>query len=254
MGYYVNPRNESKESFLRREGIVAPHIPKTTWESVPKGFLPVTLINNGAFSAAGIAYCAKELETFTRLDDNRPRQLFMVKIEKLIPVAGDDFKQYAISQGWIPAPPKRTTKERIALHMTMQEIVEEMSKDGPFTSINAVAICVDILRYGKSIDLDDLFEGFGTLMTLDTLGIWGDQIRQLHEMCGRNITKLIAVLRAYQLGQAGVTREKLMHAIANNGEGVDLDAAMLAVKERLPRFNNEFGMPTKQDNGSVVLA
>jgi hypothetical protein len=64
MGYYVNPRNESKESFLRREGIVAPHTPKTTWESVPKGFLPVTLINNGAFSAAGVAYCAKELETF----------------------------------------------------------------------------------------------------------------------------------------------------------------------------------------------
>jgi hypothetical protein len=179
----------------------------------------------------------------------------MVKIEKLIPVAGDDFKQYAISQGWIPAPPKRTTRERIALHMTVQEIVEEMSKDGPFTSVNAVAICVDILRYGKSIDLDDLFEGFGSLMTLDTLGIWGDKIRQLHEMCDGNITKLIAVLRAYQLGQlAGVTREKLMHAIANNGEGIDLDAVMLAVKERLPRFNNEFRMPTKQDNGSVVLA
>ena len=82
MGFYVNPRNETKEAFLQREGISAPVSPKTTWASVPKGFLPVALINNGFFTAAGIAYCEKELDAFTDLTDTRPRQLFMVKIEK----------------------------------------------------------------------------------------------------------------------------------------------------------------------------
>lgn len=257
MGYYVNPKNESKESFLQREGIVAPRIPKTTWESVPKGFLPVALVNNGPFTAAGIAFCARELEAFTGLDDNRPRQLFMVKIEKLIPVAGSDFKQYAISQGWAPAPAKRTTKERLSLEMTAEEIVKAMAEEGDsgISSFNAEMICTEIIVYGKNIDLDDAFQGFGTILLLDTLGIWGDKIRQLHEMCDRNIAKMIAVLRAYQLGQlANVTREKLVHAIANHGEGIDLEAVLTAVKKKLPRFNVEFRVPNKRDSGSVVLA
>jgi len=258
MGYYVNPTNESKESFLRREGILAPQIPKTTWESVPKGFLPVALMNNGGFSAAGIAYCAKELETFTRLDDNRPRQIFMVKIEKIIPVAGSDFKKYAISQGWIPAPTKRATKERLALEMTFGDAVKAMAEEegvAGISSFSAEIICSEILMYGESIDPDDAFQGLGTLMTLDMLGVWGSKIDALYGMCSRNLAKIVAVTRAYQLGQlAGVTRDKLMHAIANNSEGIDLDAVMVAVKERLPHFNSEFRMPSEQDNGSVVLA
>lgn len=95
MGFYVNPPNESKESFLKREGMAAPNSPKITWDSVPKGYLPVVLLNNGFFTAAGIAYCEGELSEFTRLDDDRPREIFMVKVEKLIPVADPGFKRYA---------------------------------------------------------------------------------------------------------------------------------------------------------------
>ena len=136
----------------------------------------------------------------------------------------------------------------------MEEIVEAMAKEGTFSSINASVILVELLTYGRMIDVDDLFEGFGTVMGLDSLGIHGDKIRQFYEMCDRNIVKMIAVSRAHQLGQlAGVTREKLMYAIANNGEGIDVDAAVTAVKERLPRFNAEFRAPSKNDKGSVIL-
>lgn len=99
MGFYVNPQKESKESFLRREGMAAPNHPRITWDSVPEGYLPVVLMNNGFFTAAGIAYCESELKEFTRLDDDRPREIFMVKIEKLISVAGADFEQYVKSKG-----------------------------------------------------------------------------------------------------------------------------------------------------------
>ncbi|MDP3697058.1 MAG: hypothetical protein Q8R55_03425 [Candidatus Taylorbacteria bacterium] len=87
MGFYVNPRNESKESFLQREGICAPSDRKISWESVPAGFLPVSLVNNGSFTAAAIAYSEDELDEFTSSDDPRPRKLYLVKIEKLLEVS-----------------------------------------------------------------------------------------------------------------------------------------------------------------------
>lgn len=94
MGYYVNPPGESKESFLRREGLRVPNDRKITWDSVPKGFLPVVLLDNGPFTAAGIAYCESELNVFTRLDDPRSRQVFMVKIDKLLPVSDHGLARY----------------------------------------------------------------------------------------------------------------------------------------------------------------
>ncbi|TRZ78249.1 hypothetical protein D4R87_01115 [bacterium] len=101
MGFYVNPENESKESFLKREGILVPNSPRITWDSVSKGYLPVVLMNNGFCTAAGIAYHQDELDVFTKLDDDRPREIYMVKIEKLLPVAGSDFAQYAKNQNLV---------------------------------------------------------------------------------------------------------------------------------------------------------
>src|SRR3989344_2573762 len=95
MGYYVNPQGESKASFLKREGIPIANSPKITWKSVPKGYLPVALVSNGAFNAAGIAFCESELDAFTRLDDPRPRQIFMVPVKKLVEASNEEFREYA---------------------------------------------------------------------------------------------------------------------------------------------------------------
>lgn len=93
-GFYINPSNESKESFLKREGVVIPDNPKITWDSVPEGSLPVVVVNNGRFTAAVIASCERDLDDYTSPTDDRPRQILMVKIEKLLPVAGSSFRQY----------------------------------------------------------------------------------------------------------------------------------------------------------------
>lgn len=93
MGYYVNPPTESKESFLKREGIAAPYDQKLSWESVPEGFLPVVLLDNGPFTAAGIAYSKEELDAFTGLHDNRPRQIYLVRITELLKVS--DLRRHA---------------------------------------------------------------------------------------------------------------------------------------------------------------
>ena len=83
MGAYVNPRNETKESFLEREGKrVPPFWEELEWEDIPEGMLPVYLIDNRLFTAAGIAYCKQEMEAFSR-DDGRRKKVYLVPIAKL---------------------------------------------------------------------------------------------------------------------------------------------------------------------------
>jgi hypothetical protein len=101
-----------------------------------------------------------------------------------------------------------------------------------------VAAIGELFSGGGQIDPDDMFQGFGSLMTLDTLGIYGSQLYQLwNDVCKRDLGKMIAVLRAYQLGQlAGATETAIKGAIPNRGRGLDLDAIVAAVQERLPNF------------------
>jgi len=61
MGCYVNPKGESKEFFLDREAL---EVPKADWSQVPKDSIPVVLVNNGMFTAAGIAFSEKEYNVF----------------------------------------------------------------------------------------------------------------------------------------------------------------------------------------------
>ena len=105
MGCYVNPKDEPKEVWLmeNREGdiIEMMHLEfvkiaskKDPYEVICEdNCLPVVLINNGPFTAAGIAYNKNEWDTFTNTkNDTRPRVIFKVKIEKLKEVS--DLSEY----------------------------------------------------------------------------------------------------------------------------------------------------------------
>lgn len=101
MGYYVNPGNCSKEAFLISHGIEVPS--KTLdWDAVPNGCLPVVLVKNSFFTAAGIAYSPDELAAFTDPADRRPRTIFIVGVEDLLEVGGDDFRLWAERNGHAP--------------------------------------------------------------------------------------------------------------------------------------------------------
>ena len=82
MGFYVDPPNETKEAFLKREGMV---VPKADWDKVPKDMAIVVLVDNGAFRAAGIAFSEKEYHVFTDHNprDPRPRTIYLVKKQAL---------------------------------------------------------------------------------------------------------------------------------------------------------------------------
>jgi len=84
MGLYINPSNESKEDFLKREGTTAPLGLK--WQDIPSDQTAVVLIFNPMFTAAGVCYCEGELKAFTHPSDMRPRIVYLVPTAKVIEV------------------------------------------------------------------------------------------------------------------------------------------------------------------------
>ena len=83
MGKYINPSDRSKEQFLTENGrrIDLP-------EHAVEGELPVCLVNNGPFTAAGIAFNDQEIKAFSDPDDSRPKQWWAVKASLLAPFMG----------------------------------------------------------------------------------------------------------------------------------------------------------------------
>lgn len=88
MGEYINPLNESKESFLEREGRKVENI---VWEEIPVGNIPVIHVDNGVFSAAAIAYSKCELQAFTTPGDYRPKSLYLVPVDKILGLYDDEY-------------------------------------------------------------------------------------------------------------------------------------------------------------------
>lgn len=86
MGYYINPPTGTKEEWLKENGIASDL--KEGWTCVYnhlgyEDYLPVVLIDNGPFTAAGIAFSEREFEAFTIPEDKRKKTFWLVKIEDL---------------------------------------------------------------------------------------------------------------------------------------------------------------------------
>lgn len=94
MGSYINPRGESKEAFLEREAI---EVEGPQWPADAPAHLPVCLVDNGPFTAAGIGYCQQEMEAFSRPGDHRPKRWFVIETERLFAVS--NVQQYLRSKG-----------------------------------------------------------------------------------------------------------------------------------------------------------
>lgn len=80
MGAYVNPPNGTKEEWLGKNATRLAG-PPAKFDEVP-GSLPISLVDNGPFTAAGICFDQGELAEFSRRD-GRKREWFMAKIEDL---------------------------------------------------------------------------------------------------------------------------------------------------------------------------
>jgi hypothetical protein len=96
MGIYVNPTGMSKEDWLAQNGKMLIDPPK--WEDVEDGSLPICLVDNGPFRAAGVCFSKQELECFTDPTDPRSKTWFMVEVDKLSDVCGEPLQRYMNKQ------------------------------------------------------------------------------------------------------------------------------------------------------------
>jgi hypothetical protein len=123
---------------------------------------------------------------------------------------------------------------RLVLEDTPFNVLQKMSEGNP----GALKVCVDIMEKGNQIDHDSASRCLGALLILDTCQIYGARIWMLYkDVCGEELVKIIAIIRAYQLGLLDLG--KLNHAIDNNGDGIDVDEIEQQVKARLSAFGKE---------------
>ncbi len=87
--------------------------------------------------------------------------------------------------------------ERIGLQDSMQDIVLKMAEGNP----GAITALMGLITAKGGIDPDQLLGPIGTVLSLDTYGIYGSNIYILwNDQCDRNTHKLIMLLRATQMG------------------------------------------------------
>lgn len=124
---------------------------------------------------------------------------------------------------------------RIELKDTTMDVVIKMSEGNP----GAMTARLDILKNAKQIDPDDFMEGMSNILMLDTCEIYSWAIYVLYsDICDRDTKKMIAVIRAVQLGF--FMKEELKKACYREDrkgkEMIPVDELYLKVKERLPNF------------------
>lgn len=83
MGCYVNlPNDGNKKNWLEMAG--EKFIPNVnSWKEKPKDTLPVVLVDNGPFMAAGVCFDNDEWLAFSEPGDNRQKWYYYVDIDKL---------------------------------------------------------------------------------------------------------------------------------------------------------------------------
>jgi hypothetical protein len=129
-------------------------------------------------------------------------------------------------------------RSRIQLTDTAMSAAMKMSDGNP----GALTVCALMLREGGTIDPDDFAGGLGSLLSMDTLRLYGPRIWMLYkDVCKEDLRVACALLRAWQLGF--VSDSQLRDAIENYGNGIDVPSLVKQVEERLPNFQRDTRQP-----------
>lgn len=132
------------------------------------------------------------------------------------------------------------TKTRIELSDSTEDVLSKLSDN----NIGALSVLIQVIKNCNAVDPDAFggFDGAGlmTLLDFDSHGIYGESIWVLHEdICGQNITNLLGVLRAMQLGIIGerkVLDDINARKVGDRSKAINVSDLVAKVRERLPKF------------------
>ena len=125
---------------------------------------------------------------------------------------------------------------RIQLKDSTMDVIVKMSDGDP----GAMTTLMEILKNGETIDPDGVMGGLGPILLLDTFEIYGTDIYVLwSDICGRKINKMLAVLRACQLGMfsPSILKDACSRQDYSGKEMVSVEELYLKVKKQLPKFD-----------------
>lgn len=87
--------------------------------------------------------------------------------------------------------------KRITLSDSIASAISKMTGG----NIGAVNACISLMKEGEKVDPQNIMGGFGCILDLDREGIYETDIYVFwNDICNQNTSKMIAVLRAVQLG------------------------------------------------------
>ena len=118
---------------------------------------------------------------------------------------------------------------RLNLEMSIKEIVMAMVDGNP----GAVQVVMGLVENNAEIDPMSFLGPITAVTQLDGLGIYGSDIWCLYkDVCGTDLIKLMAVIRANQMGLVSADYVK------NATEGsIDVDLLYKALRMEIPSFN-----------------
>lgn len=90
MRLYLNPTAMSKEQWLLTHGVrsTGEELVSSFQKMREEGFVPVVLVDNGAFTAGAIGYSFEETAEFCRPGDSRQKLFFKAPIAELKNIPG----------------------------------------------------------------------------------------------------------------------------------------------------------------------
>lgn len=115
------------------------------------------------------------------------------------------------------------------------DAIVKLSEGNP----GAVGALMEILN--STVDKDSAMGGLGSILLLDSYGIYGTDIYVLFsDICNKEVAKTIAVLRACQLGMFDVKilKDACSRQDYSGREMIPVEELYTKVKERLPNFNS----------------
>lgn len=126
--------------------------------------------------------------------------------------------------------------ERITLSDSMESAIIKMVEG----NMGAMNVCMLLIKEGGKIDTQTIMGGFSFILDLDREGIYGTDIYVFwNDICNRELPKMIAVLRAVQLGffNGRVLADACHRQDYSGRDLVPVNDLYNKVIERLPNFD-----------------